>query len=97
MPRVAAGALTRVYLLKRDYGLAPSTPVFARIPAVERFERLLTHAHPFEMGGAARHREFLENVLSLARTVDVWECRFAPDLTALSRFAATVRAHIAEP
>ena len=33
-------------------------------------------------------------VMALARQVDVWECRFAPELTALPALARAVRDHM---
>jgi hypothetical protein len=47
------------------------------------------------MGGAGRQRDFLERLMTLTRTVDVWECRFAPDLGALRPLAAAIRGHAA--
>ena len=88
--------LKRIYLLRRDAALDPAKPVFQRVPPAVSFTTLLTHARPFEMGSAARQREFLENLLTTARMVDVWECRFAPDLDALPSFASAVRAHASE-
>jgi hypothetical protein len=88
--------ISRIYLLRRDATLDPVKPVFEAIRPVNRFEVLLTHAHPFEMGTGGRRREFLENLLTMARTVDLWECRFAPDLGALRSLAGAVRAHATE-
>ena len=90
--RVSA-ILTRVYHLVRDTTLDPVQPVFAELAPGERFRLLLAHAHPFEMGSPERSREFHENLLTLVRTADVWECRFAPDLAALPALAAAVRQH----
>lgn len=85
--------LRRVYQLRRDAGLDPGEPRFTPVPPERRFELLLAHAHPFEMGPAARHRQFLEGLMRLARTVEVWQCAFAPSVGALPVLAARVSAH----
>ena len=85
----------RIYHLVRDADLDPSRPAFSVVPASRRFELLLAHAHPFEMGGADRQRDFLERLMTLTRTVEVWECRFAPDLGALRALASAIRGHAA--
>lgn len=104
-PPLASGASTvkptesapfhRIYHLVRDAGLDPARPAFAVVPASRRFELLLAHAHPFDMGGSDRRRDFMERLLVLARSVEVWECRFAPDLAALPALASSIRAHAA--
>lgn len=94
--RVPAGVpapIHAVYQLVRDVGIDPLTPRFASVPPVRRFEVLLTHAHPFDMGPEPRQRAFIAHLLTLARTVRVWECRFAPSLAALPTLAAAFRAH----
>ena len=73
----------------------PAAPPSCDVPAARRFEVLLTHAHPFEMGSEDRRRAFIENLMTLARTVDVCECRFAPDLAALPSLADSIRRHAA--
>ena len=82
-----------IYHLRRDPSLDPRLPRFAEVPAARRFEVLLAHAHPCEMGGTGRRAAFLTNLLLLARTVDVHECAFAPSLTELSTLAAAIRSH----
>ena len=86
----------RIYHLVRDEMLDSSRPEFESIPAPKRFEVLLTHAHPFDMGDEDRRRSFIENLMTLARSVDVCECRFAPDLAALPRLAESIRGHAAK-
>lgn len=83
----------RVYDLTRDDTVRPGIPRFAPVDAPRRFERLLAHAHPFEMAGDERRRAFTENLLALARDVEVWECRFAPSLDALPSLADGIRRH----
>lgn len=86
----------RIYQLARDATLDPLSPTFVPLPPEKRFPLLLAHAHPFDMGTRERRRAFLENLMTLARTVDVWECRFAPDLAALPSLAAAIRTHISQ-
>ena len=89
-------AIHRIYHLVRDETLESSRPEFASIPVTRRFEVLLTHAHPFDMGDEDRRRSFIENLMTLARTVEVCECRFAPDLAALPSLADSIRGHAAK-
>ena len=86
----------RIYHLVRDEMLNANLPEFVSIPAPKRFEVLLTHAHPFDMGDEDRRRSFIENLMTLARHVEVCECRFAPDLAALPRLAESIRGHAAK-
>lgn len=88
-----SAAIRRVYELTRDDRLETGVPHFAAVPAPRRFERLLAHAHPFEMAGDERRRAFTERLLALARDVDVWECRFAPSLDALPSLVDGIRRH----
>lgn len=90
----ASAAIHRVYDLTRDDSLEPGVPRFAPVAAARRFERLLAHAHPFEMAGPERRRAFTENLLALARDVEVWECRFAPSLDALPSLVDGIRGHV---
>lgn len=83
----------RIYHLVRDDKLSPSRPLFVDVPVSARFEILLTHAHPFDMGDDDRRRAFVENLMTLAREVDICECRFAPDLAALPSLAESLRDH----
>src|SRR5690606_19643714 len=77
----------RIYHLVRDPLVDPLAPTFDPVGVERRFELLLAHAHPFEMGGADRQRRFIESLMTLARDVDVWTCRFGPRLDALPSFA----------
>jgi hypothetical protein len=86
--------LARIYHLARDERLDPREPVFVPVRPAARFERLLAHAHPFEMGHEARRRAFVEALLEMAQLTDCWECRFAPSLVDLPSLAAAVRRHI---
>ena len=87
----------RVYHLVRDKALNPRRPQFEPVPPQRGFELLLTHAHPFEMGPPERHRDFVQNLMTLAATVGVWECRFAPELSALPSLAAALNTHASLP
>jgi hypothetical protein len=84
----------RLYHLVRDPSVDPLAPAFEAVGTERRFELLLAHAHPFEMGGAERRRRFIESVMMLARDVDVWTCRFGPRLDALPAFAAALSDHV---
>ena len=86
----------RIYHLVRDAVVDPREPRFESMPVAKRFEILLTHAHPFDMGDEDRRRAFIENLMTLARHVEVCECRFAPDLAALPALAESLRDHAAK-
>ena len=88
--------LHRIYHLVRDRNVDARRPEFVSIPVTRRFEVLLTHAHPLDMGDEERRRAFIENLMTLARTVEVCECRFAPDLAALPSLAESIRGHAAK-
>ncbi len=99
-PPIPPGAVTRrsaplhrIYQLVRDSAADPVAPRFNPVQVEQRFPVLLTHAHPFDMATDDRRRAFLTNLMTLARMVDVWECRFAPDLRALPSLAAAIRNH----
>jgi hypothetical protein len=85
----------RVYQLSRDPLLDPFAPQFTAVPCHRRFEVLLTHSHPFEMGSEVRQRAFHEHLLAIAKHTDVWDCRFAPALEALPSLAAKLVEHAA--
>lgn len=94
--RVAPGTearLGRIYLLTRDHSRHPDAPSFTAVPPARRFETLLTHAHPFEMGPESRHRAFISDLLATSEQVDVWQCAFHPRLEALPVLAGRVLAH----
>ena len=86
--------LRRIYLLARDHALDPAMPSFVPVPHAARFQRLLAHGHPFEMDGDERRRRFVQAVLTVAASVDTWECRFAPSLPHLPHLARAIRAHM---
>ena len=92
----AEAPIHRIYHLVRDAKLEPGRPEFVDVPPSRRFEVLLTHAHPFDLGDEDRRRSFIESLMTLARTVDVCECRFAPDLAALRLLAESIRGHAAK-
>ena len=85
--------LHRIYHLVRDGSVAVNAPAFVPIPPAQRFEILLAHSHPFDMGGDNRRRAFIEHLMAVSRTVDVWECRFAPSLADLPALAGAIRQH----
>jgi hypothetical protein len=95
LPRSTDAALHRIYHLVRDTTLDPLSPRFVPVPETMRFERLLAHAHPFELGTDDRRRAFFESLMTLAREVEVWECRFAPALSALPALTSRIREHAA--
>jgi len=95
---VSAGTrapLRRVYLLVRDPAVDPRSPQFTEIEGGERFERLLAHAHPFDLSSANRRRRMIERLMQAAVSVSVCELRFGPSLAALPVLAARVAEHIA--
>ena len=81
----------RVYLLVRDPAVHPLSPVFTNVAGAERFERLLAHAHPFDLSAPARRRRRIERLMHAAATATVCELRFGPSLAALPALAARVR------
>ena len=97
VPRVPTGViapLSRVYLLSRDPALDPAAPVIEDLASPTLFERLLAHAHPFELGGAERRRRMIERLMSVAGSVPGFEIRFAPSLAALPALVDAVGRHI---
>ena len=90
---LATTPLHRIYHLVRDPSLPVDTPRFAAIPPPARFEILLAHSHPFDMGGDDRRRTFIQHLMTVARSVDLWECRFAPSLAHLPVLARAIRQH----
>jgi hypothetical protein len=94
--RVSPGTqarLRRVYVLSRDLSLDPEHPLFSAVAPARRFETLLTHAHPFELGPESRHRAFISALLETSETIDVWQCAFHPRLEALALLAERVLTH----
>ena len=90
-------SLHRIYHLRRDPAQDPESPAFVQVPPAKRFDLLLTHAHPFDMGPPARRRAFITNVMTVARVVDVWECHFAPDVESLPSLAGAIKRHADAP
>jgi hypothetical protein len=86
--------IDRIYDLVRDASVDPSAPVFVPMHPAQRFERLLSHAHPFDMGGDERRRAFIEHLLVASSAIALWECRFAPGLEHLHSLATAIREHI---
>lgn len=93
VPPGTAAPLRRVYVLHRDATIDPEEPRFSPVPPSRRFEMLLTHSHPLELGPESRYRSYIGDLLDLSRAVDVWQCAFRPELNALSILAERVLAH----
>ncbi len=93
VPPGTAAPLRRVYVLNRDETLHPEQPQLSAVPPARRFELLLTHSHPLELGPESRYRSYIGDLLDLSKTVDVWQCAFRPQLNALSVLAERVLAH----
>lgn len=93
IPPGVEAPLRRVYVLGRDRSIDPRHPEFTLLPAERRFETLLTHAHPFDMGPESRRRAFIDHLLRLAGSIEVWRCTFAPRLEALPQMAEQLYAH----
>jgi len=86
--------LRRVYFLTRDVTIDPGRPELTPIRGGSRFERLLAHAHPFELATDARRRMMIERLLRIAAVVPLYELRFAPSLEHLPVLAQSVSAHL---
>jgi len=86
--------LYRVYFLARDTTMDPERPELTPIQGGSRFERLLAHAHPFELATDARRRVMIERLLRIAAMVPLYELRFAPSLEHLPLLAHSVGAHL---
>jgi len=96
--QVTPGALSRlrrVYFVSRDARLDPGKPSIRPLDGPPGFERLLAHAHPFDLPGPDRRRRMIERLLRVARTVPTYDLRFAPDLTSLPRLIDEVGRHLA--
>jgi hypothetical protein len=87
-------ALRRVYFLCRDPQLDPAEPSMTPLAPATAFERLLAHAHPFDLAGADRRRRMIERLLETARTVTMFELRFAPSLSFLPSLVTRVCEHM---
>jgi hypothetical protein len=86
--------LRRVYFLTRDATMDPGKPELTSVRDGSRFERLLAHAHPFELATDARRRVMIERLLRIAAAVPLYELRFAPSLEHLPLLAQSVSAHL---
>jgi len=96
--QVTPGALSRlrrVYFVSRDSRLHPGKPSIRPLDGPPVFERLLAHAHPFDLPGPDRRRRMIERLLLVARTVPTYDLRFAPDLTSLPRLIDELGRHLA--
>jgi hypothetical protein len=83
-------ALQRVYFLDRDLDVDPTEPSIRPLAPAPAFERLLAHAHPFDLAGPDRRRRMIERLLFAAGTVTMFELRFAPSLAYLPSLVARV-------
>jgi hypothetical protein len=90
---VTSAPVRLIYHLRRDSTLDPRAPRFVAVPPAKRFEVLLAHAHPFDMGPDERRGAFMRDLLALAAAAVVWECSFAPSLVDLPYLAAAIRRH----
>jgi hypothetical protein len=86
--------LRRVYFVRRDSRLDPGEPSLTRLAPAAGFEQLLAHAHPFDLAGQGRRRRMVERLLATARTVTMYELRFAPSLADLPALVARVSDHL---
>jgi hypothetical protein len=86
--------LRQVYFLTRDVTIDPGRPKLDPVRGGSRFERLLAHAHPFELATDARRRVMVERLLRIAAAVPLYELRFAPSLEHLPLLAQSVSAHL---
>jgi hypothetical protein len=86
--------LRRVYVLTRDATLDPCRPELTPVGGGASFERLLAHAHPFELATDTRRRAMIERLLGVAGSVPMYELRFAPSLDHLRLLAESVSAHL---
>jgi hypothetical protein len=88
------GVLRRVYFLTRDPEMDPAEPSVTRVSQAPGFERLLAHAHPFDLAGQDRRRRMIERLLVTARTVNMFELKFAPSLAFLPSLVTRVSDHL---
>ncbi len=86
--------LRRVYFVSRDSRLDPNRPSIQSLEGAPAFERLLAHAHPFDLPGPDRRRRMIERLLLVARLVPMYDLRFAPELTSLPRLIDEVGRHL---
>jgi hypothetical protein len=86
--------LCRVYFLTRDVTLDARCPELTPLSGGSRFERLLAHAHPFDLASDRRRRVMIERLLIIAGAIPMYELRFAPSLGHLPLLARSVSAHL---
>ena len=86
--------LRRVYFVSRDSRLDPNRPSIQPLEGAPAFERLLAHAHPFDLPGPTRRRRMIERLLQVARLVPMYDLRFAPELSSLPRLIDEVGRHL---
>jgi hypothetical protein len=86
--------LRRIYLLVRDAAVNPRSPTFTDVSGSTGFERLLAHAHPFDLSAAGRRRRMIQRLMQVAAAAKVCELRFGPSLDCLPALAARVREHL---
>ena len=91
----ASSRLRRVYFVSRDSRLDPARPSIRPIAGAPAFERLLAHAHPFDLPGSDRRRGMIERLLQVARSIPMYDLRFAPDLNGLPSLVDEVGRHLA--
>ena len=87
--------LRRIYLLVRDAAVDPQSPIFTDVRGSNGFERLLAHAHPFDLSAADRRRRMIERLMQTAAMAQICELRFGPSLHGLPTLAARVQGHLA--
>jgi hypothetical protein len=86
--------LRRIYFVRRDATLDAGGPTLTPLAGASRFERLLAHAHPFDLATDRRRRVMIERLLRIAGAVPMYELRFAPSLEHLPLLARSVHAHV---
>jgi hypothetical protein len=94
VPPETLAPLRRIYLLVRDAAVDPQSPIFTDVRGSSGFERLLAHAHPFDLSPADRRRRMIERLMQTAATAQICELRFGPSLQCLPALAARVRGHL---
>jgi hypothetical protein len=86
--------LRRIYLLVRDAAVDPRAPTFTDVSGSNGFERLLAHAHPFDLSAGGRRRRMIQRLMQVAAAATICELRFGPSLDCLPALAARVREHL---
>jgi hypothetical protein len=86
--------LRRIYMLVRDAAVDPQSPIFTDVRGSNGFERLLAHAHPFDLSAGGRRRRMIHRLMQVAAAAKICELRFGPSLDCLPALAARVREHL---